>query len=198
MDGGLTSRRSGWSIDTVKPIPKAAVKSRSRSQTTSRTSLAAFRRKRSWHRPTSTSIGRWKIGFTGVMENGLFSGTREGTPQGGPLSPLLSNLLLDELDRELASRGLRFSRYADDCNIYVKSRRAGERVLSSVAKWLYKKLRLKVNQDKSAVDRPWNRKFLGFTFTLQRKIAIAPQSKASSRNEFARLPNATEARPWIA
>lgn len=114
----------------------------------------------------------------GVMENGLFSGTREGTPQGGPLSPLLSNLLLDELDQELESRGLRFSRYADDCNIYVKSRRAGERVLSSVTSWLDKQLRLKVNRDKSAVDRPWNRKFLGFTFTVQRKIAIARQSKA--------------------
>ena len=114
----------------------------------------------------------------GVMEDGLFSDTREGTPQGGPLSPLLSNLLLDELDQELESRGLRFSRYADDCNIYVKSRRAGERVLSNVMKWLDKKLRLKVNQAKSAVDRPWNRKFLGFTFTRQRKIAIAPQAKA--------------------
>lgn len=114
----------------------------------------------------------------GVLEDGLFSDTREGTPQGGPLSPLLSNLLLDELDQELESRGLRFSRYADDCNIYVQSRRAGERVLSSVTKWLDKKLRLKVNQAKSAVDRPWNRKFLGFTFTRQRKTAIAPQAKA--------------------
>ncbi len=114
----------------------------------------------------------------GVMVDGLFSGTREGTPQGGPLSPLLSNLLLDELDRELESRGLRFARYADDCNIYVKSNRAGERVLSSVTKWLDKRLRLKVNQDKSAVDRPWNRKFLGFTFTTRRKISIAPQSRA--------------------
>lgn len=114
----------------------------------------------------------------GVMEDGLFSGTHEGTPQGGPLSPLLSNLLLDELDQELASRGLRFSRYADDCNIYVKSRRAGERVLSSVTKWLDKKLRLRVNQTKSAVDLPRNRKFLGFTFTVHGKIAIAPQSKA--------------------
>ena len=114
----------------------------------------------------------------GVMEDGLFSGTHEGTPQGGPLSPLLSNLLLDELDQELESRGLRFSRYADDCNIYVKSRRAGERVLSSVTKWLDKKLRLRVNQTKSAVDLPRNRKFLGFTFTVHGKIAIAPQSKA--------------------
>jgi RNA-directed DNA polymerase len=114
----------------------------------------------------------------GVMVDGLFSGTPEGTPQGGPLSPLLSNLLLDELDRELESRGLRFSRYADDCNIYVKSQRAGERVLQSVTKWLDKKLRLKVNQSKSAVDRPWKRKFLGFTFTTQRKRSIAPTSRA--------------------
>lgn len=115
---------------------------------------------------------------SGVMVDGLFSGTPEGTPQGGPLSPLLSNLLLDELDRELESRGLRFARYADDCNIYVKSRRAGERVLKSVTAWLDKKLRLKVNRAKSAVDRPWKRKFLGFTFTTRRKRSIAPASRA--------------------
>jgi RNA-directed DNA polymerase len=119
---------------------------------------------------------------SGVMVDGLFSGTPEGTPQGGPLSPLLSNLLLDELDRELESRGLRFARYADDCNIYVKSRRAGERVLQSVTAWLDKKLRLKVNQAKSAVDRPWKRKFLGFTFTTRRKRSIAPQSRAKFKN----------------
>ena len=120
----------------------------------------------------------------GVMENGLFSDTFEGTPQGGPLSPLLSNLLLDELDRELESRGLCFSRYADDCNIYVKSQRAGERVLQSVTKWLDKKLRLKVNQKKSAVDRPWKRKFLGFTFTTRRKRSIAPQSRAKFKKRI--------------
>ena len=114
----------------------------------------------------------------GVMVDGLFRRTPEATPQGGPLSPLLSNLLLDELDRELESRGLRFSRYADDCNIYVKSQRAGPRVLQSVTKWLDKKLRLKVNQSKSAVDRPWKRKFLGFTFTTQRKRSIAQASRA--------------------
>jgi len=114
----------------------------------------------------------------GVMVDGLFSGTFEGTPQGGPLSPLLSNLLLDDLDRELESRGLRFSRYADDCNIYVKSKRAGERVLQSVTTWLDTKLRLKVNQKKSAVDRPRKRKFLGFTFTARRQRSIAPQSRA--------------------
>ena len=91
---------------------------------------------------------------------------------------MLSNLLLDDLDRELESRGLRFSRYADDCNIYVKSQRAGERVLQSVTKWLDLKLRLKVNQSKSAVDRPWKRKFLGFTFTTRRKRSIARESRA--------------------
>jgi len=115
---------------------------------------------------------------SGVLVDGLFSGTPEGTPQGGPLSPLLSNLLLDDLDRELESRGLRFARYADDCNIYVKSRRAGDRVLQSVTAWLDRKLRLKVNQTKSAVDRPWKRKFLGFTFTVRRKRSIAPASRA--------------------
>jgi RNA-directed DNA polymerase len=83
---------------------------------------------------------------SGVLVDGLFSGTPEGTPQGGPLLPLLSNLLLDKLDRELESRGFRFNRYADDCNIYVKSKRAGGRVLQSVTAWLDKKLRLTVNQ----------------------------------------------------
>jgi len=124
---------------------------------------------------------------SGVMIDGLTEATPEGTPQGGPLSPLLSNLLLDDLDRELESRGLRFARYADDCNIYVKSRRAGERVLQSVTRWLAKKLRLKVNQNKSAVDRPWKRKFLGFTFTVQRKRAIAPASKAKFKKRIRQL-----------
>jgi RNA-directed DNA polymerase len=124
---------------------------------------------------------------SGVMQGGLAEATPEGTPQGGPLSPLLSNLLLDELDRELGSRGLRFVRYADDCNIYVKSERAGERVLASVTNWLAKKLRLKVNQVKSAVDRPWKRKFLGFTFTTQRKRSIAPASKATFKKRIRQL-----------
>lgn len=91
--------------------------------------------------------------------------TAEGTPQGGPLSPLLANLLLDELDKELEKRGHRFVRYADDANIYVRSRQAGERVMASVTRFLKRKLRLKVNEAKSAVDRPWNRTVLGFTFT---------------------------------
>ena len=112
---------------------------------------------------------------SGVMENGLVGPTDEGTPQGGPLSPLLSNLLLDELDRELERRGHRFVRYADDSNIYVKSERAGQRVMKGVKRFLTRKLRLKVNESKSAVARPKDRKFLGFSFTsgevVKRRIA---------------------------
>jgi len=110
----------------------------------------------------------------GVMENGLVSPMDEGTPQGGPLSPLLSNLMLDDLDRELTRRGHRFCRYADDCNVYVRSQRAGERVMASVCRFLTTKLRLKVNESKSAVARPGERKFLGFSITndgSQRQIA---------------------------
>ena len=124
---------------------------------------------------------------SGVMIDGLAEATPEGTPQGGPLSPLLSNLLLDELDRELAARGLHFARYADDCNIYVKSLRAGERVLHSVTRWLAQKLRLTVNQQKSAVDHPWNRKFLGFTLTPQGQRTIAPQSKRKFKKRIRKL-----------
>lgn len=114
----------------------------------------------------------------GVMENGLVNPVDEGTPQGGPLSPLLSNIVLDEMDRELEKRGLRFVRYADDCNIYVGSRRAGERVMAGITAWLTAKLRLKVNAQKSAVARPWERKFLGFSFTNAGipKRRIAPQA----------------------
>lgn len=114
----------------------------------------------------------------GVMENGLVSPSAEGTPQGGPLSPLLSNLMLDVLDKELERRRHRFVRYADDCNIYVLSVRAGERVMAGVSRFLEKKLKLKVNRAKSAVARPGERKFLGFTFTFNRepKRRIAPQS----------------------
>lgn len=113
---------------------------------------------------------------SGMMEDGLVSPTEEGVPQGGPLSPLLSNFLLDELDKELESRKLHFVRYADDCNIYVSSQRAGERVMESITKFLAKRLRLKVNVEKSAVGRPWKRKFLGFTFSMGRtpKRRIAP------------------------
>jgi RNA-directed DNA polymerase len=114
----------------------------------------------------------------GVMEGGLVSPVDEGTPQGGPLSPLLSNIVLDEFDQELERRGLRFARYADDCNIYVRSRRAGERVMESVTRFVTARLKLKVNQLKSAVARPWERKFLGFSFTAGRepRRRIAPKA----------------------
>jgi len=114
----------------------------------------------------------------GVMEGGLVSPVDEGTPQGGPLSPLLSNIVLDEFDRELERRGLRFARYADDSNIYVRSRRAGERVMESITRFITTKLKLKVNEQKSAVARPWERKFLGFSFTVGRepKRRIAPKA----------------------
>jgi len=114
----------------------------------------------------------------GVMINGVVSSTEEGTPQGGPLSPLLSNIVLDELDKELEQRGHKFVRYADDCNIYVRSKRAGERTMASVQRFIEGKLRLKVNEKKSAVDRPWKRKFLGFSFTSNKepKVRIAKES----------------------
>jgi RNA-directed DNA polymerase len=114
----------------------------------------------------------------GVMVEGLVSPTDEGTPQGGPLSPLLSNLVLDVLDRELERRGLRFARYADDCNIYVRSRRAGQRVMASVTRFLTTRLRLTGNVAKSAVARPWERKFLGFSVTSGQspKRRLAPKA----------------------
>jgi RNA-directed DNA polymerase len=114
----------------------------------------------------------------GLMQNGLASIRTQGMPQGGPLSPLLSNLLLDELDRELESRGHRFCRYADDSNIYVRSQRAGERVMLKITRFLERRLRLKVNQSKSAVAHPWKRKFLGFTFSVGNTayIRVAPAS----------------------
>jgi len=114
----------------------------------------------------------------GVMENGLVSPSVEGTPQGGPLSPLLSNLVLDELDRELERRGHRYVRYADDSNIYVRSERAGQRVMESITRFITQKLTLKVNETKSAVARPQERKFLGFSFTdgPEIKRTIAPKA----------------------
>ncbi len=114
----------------------------------------------------------------GVLEGGLVGPTDEGTPQGGPLSPLLSNLRLDVLDKELEKRGHRFARYADDCNIYVRSRRAGERVMASIEGFLCRRLKLRINKAKSAVARPSGRKFLGFSFTGGRepKRRIAPQA----------------------
>jgi RNA-directed DNA polymerase len=114
----------------------------------------------------------------GVMENGLVSPSVEGTPQGGPLSPLLSNLVLDALDRELELRGHRYVRYADDSNIYVRSERAGQRVMKSVTHFITQQLKLKVNENKSAVARPQEREFLGFSFTSGPEIkrAIAPKA----------------------
>ena len=115
---------------------------------------------------------------SGVMINGVVMDTNQGTPQGGPLSPLLSNIVLDEFDKELEKRGHKFVRYADDCNIYVRTQRAGIRVMKSIRTFIEKKLRLKVNEKKSTVDRPWNCKFLGFSFTNNKepKIRIAKQS----------------------
>src|SRR5438105_3791679 len=114
----------------------------------------------------------------GVMEGGLVSPVDEGTPQGGPLSPLLSNIVLDQLDQELERRGHKFARYADDCNIYVRSRRAGERVMESITQFITAKLKLRVHREKSAVARPWERKFLGFSFTNAGipKRRIAPKA----------------------
>jgi RNA-directed DNA polymerase len=115
----------------------------------------------------------------GMMEGGVASARTEGTPQGGPLSPLLSSILLDDLDRELERRGHRFCRYADDCNIYVGSKQTGQRVMSAITAFLERKLKLKVNADKSAVARPWERKFLGYSLTWHKKpkLKIAPQSR---------------------
>ena len=115
---------------------------------------------------------------SGVMIEGVIQPREEGTPQGNPLSPLLSNILLDELDKELERRGHRFCRYADDCNIYVKSKAAGERVMESLTRFLVKRLRLRVNRDKSALDRPWKRDFLGYSMTwhTQPRLKVASES----------------------
>jgi RNA-directed DNA polymerase len=131
----------------------------------------------------------------GVLENGLVNPVDEGTPQGGPLSPLLSNIMLDELDRELEQRGLRFARYADDSNIYVRSQRAGERVMESITRFITTRLKLKVNQQKSAVARPWERKFLGFSFTANRepKRRIAPKAVNRFKERVRELTRRTRA-----
>jgi RNA-directed DNA polymerase len=129
----------------------------------------------------------------GVMEDGLVSAVDEGTPQGGPLSPLLSNLVLDELDRELERRGHRFVRYADDCNLYVGSERAGQRVMESVTHFITHRLKLQVNQAKSAVARPRQRKFLGFSFTNERepRRRIAPKAIARFKERIRELTRRT-------
>lgn len=116
---------------------------------------------------------------SGIMINGIVTPNEKGTPQGGPLSPLLSNIILDELDKELEKRGHRFCRYADDCNIYVKSKRAGERVMENITDFIECKLKLKVNINKSAVERPWKRKFLGFTLGIMFGKAYSSISKQS-------------------
>ena len=133
---------------------------------------------------------------SGVLEDGLVSRTEEGTPQGGPLSPLLSNLVLDELDRELERRGHRFVRYADDCNIYVRSQRAGERVMNSIRGFIERKLKLRVNEAKSAVARPSERKFLGFSFTRasEPKRRIAPKALERFRTKVRSLTRPTAGR----
>ncbi|MDM5229801.1 group II intron reverse transcriptase/maturase [Lysinibacillus pakistanensis] len=126
---------------------------------------------------------------SGVMINGVVYDTDEGTPQGGPLSPLLSNIVLDELDKEIEKRGHKFVRYADDCNIYVKTKRAGERVMASIKTFIEKTLRLKVNEKKSAVARPWQRKFLGFSFTSRKEpqVRIAKESIKRMKNKIREL-----------
>jgi RNA-directed DNA polymerase len=128
---------------------------------------------------------------SGVMAQGIVQPTEEGAPQGGPLSPLLSNIVLDELDKELESRGLHFVRYADDCNIYVKTWKAGYRVKQSVTQFIERKLKLKVNQEKSAVDRPWKRKFLGFTFSWDKKDPKVRISKSSLQRVKSRIREMT-------
>ena len=129
----------------------------------------------------------------GVMENGLVSPVDEGTPQGGPLSPLLSNLVLDELDRELERRGHRFVRYADDCNIYVRSGGAGRRVMRSVTRFITRRLKLKVNESKSAVARPAERKFLGFSISNAKepKRRIAPKALLRCKQKIRELTRRT-------
>ncbi|MGF7035599.1 group II intron reverse transcriptase/maturase [Paenibacillus mucilaginosus] len=133
----------------------------------------------------------------GVMADRALERTDEGTPQGGPLSPLLANILLDDLDKELTKRGLRFVRYADDCNIFVASKRAGERVMKSMTDFVEGKLKLKVNRDKSAVDRPWNRKLLGFSFLSDKKatIRLAPKTISRFKEKVRELTNRTRSTP---
>lgn len=134
---------------------------------------------------------------SGVMSSGVKVANEQGVPQGGPLSPLLANIVLDELDKELERRGHRFVRYADDCNIYVKSRRAGERVMASISRFIEDKLRLKINMEKSAVDRPWKRKFLGFSFTWGRKpkIRVAKESLKQVKQKLKELTSRSKPIP---
>lgn len=130
----------------------------------------------------------------GVMVEGVVVATEEGTPQGGPLSPLLANIYLDALDAELARRGLAFCRYADDCNIYVSSQRAAERVLASITRWVGRHLRLQVNAAKSGAGRPWERKFLGFRITPKGEIEAAPSSVARFKAKVRELWRSCQSR----
>ena len=131
----------------------------------------------------------------GVMVNGITKETGEGTPQGGPISPLLANILLDDLDKELTKRGHKFVRYADDCNIFVKSQKAGQRVMESIINLVEDKLKLKVNREKSAVDRPWKRKFLGFSFLTNREatIRLAPKTLKRFKERIREITSRTKA-----
>lgn len=131
----------------------------------------------------------------GVMKNGMVSPITEGTPQGGPLSPLLSNIVLDDLDRELERRGHRFVRYADDCNVYVRSKRAGRRVMESLTRFITRNLKLKVNEAKSAVVQPWECTFLGFSFTSgpEPKRRVAPQAIERLKERIRKLTRRTRA-----
>ena len=132
----------------------------------------------------------------GVMEAGLVRPVTEGTPQGGPLSPLLSNLLLDDFDKELEKRGLKFARYADDCNVYVKSERAGNRVMAGLTHWLSRKLKLKVNADKSAVAHPETRKLLSYSFRRGQQVwcVVSPESVKRFKTRIKELTRRTTGR----
>jgi len=133
----------------------------------------------------------------GVMIEGVVQSSEEGTPQGGPLSPLLANIYLDALDRELEQRGLAFSRYADDCNIYVSSQRSAQRVLASLTDWIRQHLRLEVNATKSGTGRPWERKFLGFRINLEGKIETAPQSVERFKTKVQELWRSCQSRTSV-
>ena len=133
-------------------------------------------------------IGRYLR--AGVNDDGQWHSSYKGVPQGGPLSPLLANVYLDPLDKELQSRGLSFCRYADDCNIYVSSERAGERVFASIAKWIEIKLRIPVNRDKSGIGKPWQRQFLGYQITEELKLKPAPKSMKRYQQRVREIFNA--------
>ncbi len=134
---------------------------------------------------------------SGVMVNGVVMGTEEGTPQGGNLSPLLSNVMLNELDKELTRRDLKFCRYADDCNIYVRSRKAADRVMASITKFIEDKLKLKVNKEKSSVGRPWKLKFLGFSFYYKKDgvgIRVHPKSVEKLKRKLKEITGRSNAK----